>query len=93
MRYETDFRKADFTELFKLLKGFNEVKCPGNTLERVICPRNLALLARDSRKNLSWKNFGSLLLFFLDEKLLTQDQVETQLVSFLRHNWEKVGRS
>lgn len=77
-----------------ILKYLNPSNYPSSNLERIICPRNVAMINSEVKnKEKAWCNLGKLFLKLMDVELLTKDQVEEQLVSFLRQTWEKVSNS
>lgn len=46
-------------------------------------------VAKDRER--AWSSIGTVILALLSEGLLTKQQVEAQLLAFLRHNWTKVS--
>lgn len=60
------------------------------SLERIICPRNIFLATKGVGEQ-AWKNLANLLISMLEKNLLSSEQVETQLLSLIRFNWDKVS--
>lgn len=74
-----------------VLKYLDLSNYPSSNLERIICPRNVAMINYEVKnKEKAWRNLAKLFLNLMDEELLSKDQVEEQLLSFLRQKWEKV---
>ncbi|XP_014276400.1 codanin-1 [Halyomorpha halys] len=64
----------------------------GNNEERILCPRTIkeACIKNKGTHAIIAKNLAKLMLFTLNDEMITYENFETQNVAILRHTWTKV---
>ena len=89
---ENGIREETMEHFIKIFKHLDLSNYPNSNLTRIICPKNVMMIHYKVKNNKekSWINLGELLLRLMIAELLTKDQMEEQLVSFLRETWDKV---
>lgn len=59
--------------------------------KRLLCPRNVGIMARSHNVDIAWDNFANFVAFLIKENILSSSAFESQCTEFYRRDWDEVS--